>query len=150
MLHEQCVRGLQTGKATWISTPFPEEHGLIFNQPRNLIICRSRQEGLPLCSVPEHLMATELSRWDNFIGEKVSITINHSPVSPMKSGSAAAKALINQLAQSLINGGYISSKGNILDAGSTAERVEKFSSLPDNLSKRYLFLMAGLTTLVMY
>jgi hypothetical protein len=95
-------------------------------------------------------MATELSRWENLIAEMVSITTNHIPVSPMKSGSASAKALINQLAQSLINGGYISSRGDILDAGSTPEWVEKFSSLPNNLSKRCLFLMAGLTTLVMY
>jgi hypothetical protein len=90
---------------------------------------------LKVCSI-SHLIATELSRWDNLIGEKASITTNHIPVSPIKSGAAAAKAFINQLAQSLINGGYISSKGDILDAGSTPEWVEIFSYLPEKPCRR--------------
>jgi hypothetical protein len=69
-----------------------------------------------------------LPRWDNLIGEKVSTTTNHILV---KSVSAAVKAFIKQSAQFLINDGYISSKGDILDTGSTSEWVDKFSSLPD-------------------
>jgi len=113
-------------------TPLLEEHGLVFNKRWNLMICRSCKEGLPLRSIPEHLMAAELSRWDKSIGKKAPITTNHIPVPPMRNGSAAAKVFINQLAQSLIIGGHIRSKDDILDAGSTPEWVKKFSSLPHN------------------
>lgn len=75
-------------------------------------------------------MAAELFRWDKSIGGKAPITTNHIPVPPMKNGTAAAKLFISQLAQSLINGGYISSKDDILDAGSNPEWVKKFQFLP--------------------
>lgn len=113
-------------------TPLLEEHGLVFNKRWNLMICRSCKEGLPLRSIPEHLRATELSRWDKSIGKKAPITTNHIPVPPMRNGTVAAKVFINQLAQSLIIGGHIRSKDDILDAGSTPEWVKKFPSLPHN------------------
>ena len=75
-------------------------------------------------------MAAELSRWDRSIGKKAPTPTNHIPVPPMRSSSAAARVFVNQLAQSLISGGYIRSKGDILDAGSTPEWVKKFPSLP--------------------
>ena len=96
----------------------------------NLMICRSCKEGLPLCSIPEHLMAADLSCWDKSIGKKAPTTTNHIPVPSMRCGSAAAKVFITQLAQSLISGGYICLKDDILDAGSTPEWVKKFPSLP--------------------
>ena len=80
---------------------------------------------MPFHSVPEHLMATEISRWDKLIGKRVPI-----PITPMKNSSVAAKLFINQLAQSLKTGGYIRSKDDILDAGSRREWVEKLLSLP--------------------
>ena len=131
-------------------TPLLEEHGLVFNKCWNLIICRSCKEGLPLRSIPEHLMATELSRWDRSIGKKAPTPTNHIPVPPMRSSSAAAKVFVNQLAQSLISGGYIRSKGDILDAGSTPEWVKKFPSLPHKPVEGIAVLMVGLMTLAVH
>jgi hypothetical protein len=111
-------------------TPLLEEHGLVFNKVWNLMICRSCKEGLPLRSIPEHLTASELSRWDKSIGKKARTITNHIPVPPMKVRSAAARSFINQLAQSLISDGYIQSKDDILDAASIVEWVAKFPSLP--------------------
>ena len=75
-------------------------------------------------------MAAGLSRWDNSIGKKAPTSTKHISVSPIRGGSAAAKDFIDQLAQSLISGGYIHSKDDILDASSTPEWVKKFPSLP--------------------
>jgi len=113
-----------------VTTPLLEEHGLAFNKCWNLMICRSCKEGLPLRSVPEHLMAEELSRWDKSVNKKAPITTNHIPVPPMRTGSVAARAFIDKLAQSLISSGYILSKGDVMDGGSSPEWVKQFPSLP--------------------
>lgn len=113
-----------------VTTPLLEEHGLSFNKHWNLIICRSCKEGLPLRSVPAHLMAQELSRWDKSVDKKAPITTNHISVPIMKTGSVAARVFIDKLADSLISSGYIRSKGDILDASSSPEWVKQFPSLP--------------------
>ena len=75
-------------------------------------------------------MAPELSHWDKSIGKKALITTNHIPVSSMRTGSAAARAFNDQLAQSLMTSGYIHSKDVILDAGKAPEWAKHFSFLP--------------------
>lgn len=94
------------------------------------MICRSCKEGLPLRSVPEHLMAQELSRWDKSADRKAPTTTNHIPVPPMRTGSVAARVFNDKLAQSLINSGYIRSKDDIMDGGSSPEWVKQFPSRP--------------------
>jgi hypothetical protein len=94
------------------------------------MICRSCKEGLPLRSVPDHLMASQLSRWDQSIGKKASMITNHIPIPSTKGRSVAGKLFINQLAQSLISDGYVKSKDSILDAASIVEWTAKVSSLP--------------------
>lgn len=130
-LHASEDHNHHPSKSDLVMTPLLEEYGLVYNKHWNLIICRNCKEGLPLRSVPEHLMAVELSRWDSSIGKKAITSTKHIPVPPMRGGSAAAKGFINQLVQSLIDGGYIGSKDDILDAASTPEWVKKFQSLPN-------------------
>jgi hypothetical protein len=113
-----------------VTTTLLKDYGLEFNKCWKLIICKSCKEGLPLRSVPEHLTATTLSRWDKSIGKKAFITTNHKPIPSMKTNSAAAKTFIDQLVQSLINKEYILSKEDILDACSSPDWVKCFSSLP--------------------
>ena len=48
----------------------------------------------------------------------------------MKTGSAAAKKFNDVIAESLIDSGYIASKGDIMDAGTLLDWGQIFQSLP--------------------
>ena len=112
-------------------TPILEEYGLVFNKHWKLMICRSCQEGLPFRCVPAHLAASRLPRWDNSKCKIADTATNHIAVPSMKTGSVAANKFNDAIAESLINSGYITSKSDIMDAGTSSDWGQNFQSLPD-------------------